>query len=294
MAHAFMPHGRTTQRGFRVAARQTLESRSSVPTCRNRQRMGGTGRPIRPVGGGRFRQSRIDEPGQPRTSVRLTPGDGAAGPQGRDRPWACVLTAISRPSRHASVCITQGCQIGRDDGTTSQETARPRARRHPPQALFAAYGGRLGHLDHTGHVLPRHAPSQGPGSRRNRGVVDPPRGAAEGRGLHPTPSPQRLAVPLPRRAQTPAQPASRRHPGPPAHTPADGADHSRSPAGHRAWVRYPCVDGHVALRHGLAPDGMSAASRQRPSIVLWRDRANSPGGGIRTKWGVRHRYLPSW
>jgi hypothetical protein len=50
MAHAFMRHGRKTHREPRVAARQTLERRSAVPTCRNRQGTGRTGRAIRPVG----------------------------------------------------------------------------------------------------------------------------------------------------------------------------------------------------------------------------------------------------
>jgi hypothetical protein len=96
MSQAFMRHGRKTHKGSRVTARQTLESRSSVPTCREQQSSGRTGRPIRLMGRGRFRQSRISEPSQTLTSVRLTEGAGAAGLPGRDRLGVSVLTAISR------------------------------------------------------------------------------------------------------------------------------------------------------------------------------------------------------
>ena len=82
--------------GPRVTTREKLDRRSSAPTCRDRQRMGCTGRVIRLVGRGRFRQSRTDEPGQTLTRVRPTRSDGAPGLSGCDRSCVCVLTAIAR------------------------------------------------------------------------------------------------------------------------------------------------------------------------------------------------------
>jgi hypothetical protein len=54
MAHAFMRQSRKIPVGPRVTTREKLESRSSVPTCYDRQSMGCTGRPIRPVGARAF------------------------------------------------------------------------------------------------------------------------------------------------------------------------------------------------------------------------------------------------
>jgi hypothetical protein len=79
MAYAFLYQSRKTPMGPRLTTRETLDGRSSVPTCPDRQRMGGTGRAVRPVGRGRVRQSRIDAPGQALTSVRPMYGDGAPG-----------------------------------------------------------------------------------------------------------------------------------------------------------------------------------------------------------------------
>jgi hypothetical protein len=81
--------------GPRVTTREKLDRRSSAPTCRDRQRMGCTGRVIRLVGRGRFRQSRTDEPGQTLTRVRPTRSDGAPGLSGCDRSCVCVS---SQPS----------------------------------------------------------------------------------------------------------------------------------------------------------------------------------------------------
>ncbi len=46
MAHAFMRQSRKTAMGPRVTTHEKLDRRSSVPTCRDRQRMGCTGRVI--------------------------------------------------------------------------------------------------------------------------------------------------------------------------------------------------------------------------------------------------------
>jgi hypothetical protein len=96
MAHAFMCQRRQTPMRPRVTTRETMDRRSSVPTCCDRQRRVCTGRVMRPVGRGQYRQSRIDALSQTRTSVRLTPGDGAPGLSGCDRSGVCVLTAIAR------------------------------------------------------------------------------------------------------------------------------------------------------------------------------------------------------
>jgi hypothetical protein len=171
--------------------------------------------------------------------VRLTDGHDAAGLQDRERSRAWILQAVSRHIPHARGWIIPGSQVGIDHGTTSQDTARPRPRRHPTQALVPASGARAGHLEHTVAVLPRHTPSPGDGKRRHRGLAEPSHGPAQGRRLHPTPSPQCLTVPLPRCVQTTARPAHRCHSGPQAQTPADGADHRRNPAGDGVCVRAP-------------------------------------------------------
>jgi hypothetical protein len=54
MVQAFMRQSRKTPMSPRVTTRETLDSRSSVPTCRDRQSMGCTGRVIRPVGARAF------------------------------------------------------------------------------------------------------------------------------------------------------------------------------------------------------------------------------------------------
>jgi hypothetical protein len=46
MAQAFMRQSRKTPMGPPVTTREKLDSRSSVPTCRDRQSMGCTGRVI--------------------------------------------------------------------------------------------------------------------------------------------------------------------------------------------------------------------------------------------------------
>jgi hypothetical protein len=171
--------------------------------------------------------------------VRLTDGHDAAGLQDRERSRACILQAVSRHTPHARVWIIPGSQVGIDHGTTSQDTARPRTRCPPPHARFAASGARVGHLDHTVDVLPRHTPSQGDGKRRHRGVADASRGPAQGHRLPPQPRPQCLTVPRPRGAQTPARPAHRGHPCETTHTRADSADHSGSPAADGVCVRDP-------------------------------------------------------
>jgi hypothetical protein len=76
-----MGQSRQTPIGPRVTILETLDRRSSAPTCRDRQRKGCTGRVMRPVGRGRLRPSRSDAPGPTRTSVRLTRGEGAPGLQ---------------------------------------------------------------------------------------------------------------------------------------------------------------------------------------------------------------------
>jgi hypothetical protein len=159
-----------------------------------------------------------------------------------------------------------------DHGTTSQDTARPRTRRHPTQALVAAYGARVCHLDQTVYSLPRHTPSQGDGKRRHRGLSDASRGPAEGRRLHPQPGPQCLTIPLPRRAQTSAPRAHRRNPCAKAQTPADGADHGGSPEGDGIPPRIRCVNGHLTRRHSRAMNGMSAVRRDRPRFRATAER----------------------
>jgi hypothetical protein len=94
MAHALTRPRRQTPIGLRLTTRKTLDRRALVPTCCDRQRRGGTGRVMRPVGRGRLRPSRIDVPGPTRTRVRLTRGEGAPGLSGCDR--SCVS---SQPSR---------------------------------------------------------------------------------------------------------------------------------------------------------------------------------------------------
>jgi hypothetical protein len=54
MAYAFMRQSRKTPLGPRVTTRETLDRRSSVLTCRDRQRMGCPGRVMRPVGARAF------------------------------------------------------------------------------------------------------------------------------------------------------------------------------------------------------------------------------------------------
>jgi hypothetical protein len=80
MAQAFMRQGRKTPMGPRVTIREKLGSRSSVPTCRDRQRMGCTGRAIRPLGRGYRRQVGPVSPARKALTIGgLTDGDGAAG-----------------------------------------------------------------------------------------------------------------------------------------------------------------------------------------------------------------------
>jgi hypothetical protein len=54
MAHAFMRQSRKTPMGPRVTTREKLDRRSSVLMCTDRQRMGCTGRVMRPVGARAF------------------------------------------------------------------------------------------------------------------------------------------------------------------------------------------------------------------------------------------------
>jgi hypothetical protein len=80
MAQAFRCQSRKTPMDPRVTTRETLDSRSSVSTCRDRGSAW-----VAPEGScdwwgrGRVRESRIDEPGQTLTRVRLMRGDGASG-----------------------------------------------------------------------------------------------------------------------------------------------------------------------------------------------------------------------
>jgi hypothetical protein len=117
MAHALMRQRRQAPIGPWLTTRETLDSRASVPTCPDRQRMGCTGRVMRPVGG-RVRRSRIDEPDHTLISARLTHDDDAPG------LYAVMddVRVSSRPSPgdHA----TRACRSSQD--VSSGETMAPR------------------------------------------------------------------------------------------------------------------------------------------------------------------------
>jgi hypothetical protein len=97
MAQAFMRQSRKTPMDppRSLPARSWIAVRQSPRAATGRAWVAPEGSFDR-WGRGRFRQSRIDEPGQTLTSVRLTCGDGAPGLLGRDRPYALILKAIAR------------------------------------------------------------------------------------------------------------------------------------------------------------------------------------------------------
>jgi hypothetical protein len=94
MAHALMRQRRQALMGPRVTTRETPDRRSSAPTGRDRQRRGGPGRAIRPVGVRAFAPA-SDRCARPNAHPRATDAwRWCPGLSGRDGPWACVPTAL--------------------------------------------------------------------------------------------------------------------------------------------------------------------------------------------------------
>jgi hypothetical protein len=119
MVHAFLCHGRKTHRGPGSLQARRLRAVLRPPLAEVHRALAAPEGPYDLWGEGVWRRFRTDEPSQTRTSVWLPDGHGAAGRPDRDRPSACVLTAIARQTPHANISIIQGCQVGRDGGTTS-------------------------------------------------------------------------------------------------------------------------------------------------------------------------------
>ena len=82
MSQGFRRHGARKRRGLLVTANQKIESCSSVPTCRDRQRIGCTEGPVYLWGEGVGVSAGAVSPSRKEPIiVRLTDGHGAAGLQ---------------------------------------------------------------------------------------------------------------------------------------------------------------------------------------------------------------------
>jgi hypothetical protein len=112
MAHALMRQRQQTPRGPRVTTRETLDRRSSVPTGRERQRMGGTGRVMRPVGA-RALSPVSDRCARPNAYQRATDAwRWRRWSVGRDGPWAYTFTALALAQELGMRPLQAHCHLG--------------------------------------------------------------------------------------------------------------------------------------------------------------------------------------
>jgi hypothetical protein len=132
MSQAFMCHRRKTHRGSGSLRPRSLSAVPQSPGAKTGRVLAAPAGPFELWSEGVWHQDRIGEPIQALTSMRATEGFGAAGLPGCIRRCACVLTALARLPPHSRVLITQGFQVGSNDGTTPQATAGARALCHPP------------------------------------------------------------------------------------------------------------------------------------------------------------------